>query len=78
MTPGVTMLISVMAGQEEASLFLIMALCMIGGGTGVAVLIESGTGDFRMRGFIMFVISSITESLRVTVMQVRCEECAGK
>lgn len=71
MTPGVTMLISVGLGQEQASVFLLMALCMIGGGTGIAVLIESGTNEFRMRGFIFFMISSVTESLRVTFMQVR-------
>lgn len=64
------MLISVLARQEEASLNLIMALCMIGGGTGAAVLIESGTDGFALEGFIYFMISSITESLRVTFMQV--------
>eukprot|EP01024_Parvocaulis_polyphysoides_P037458 TRINITY_DN33389_c1_g1_i1.p1 TRINITY_DN33389_c1_g1~~TRINITY_DN33389_c1_g1_i1.p1 ORF type:complete len:334 (-),score=49.76 TRINITY_DN33389_c1_g1_i1:572-1573(-) len=69
-TPGIVLLLTGILGLEKPSAALVLAILMIGGGTGFAVLIEQGTPAFNFFGFISFLLSSLTEAVRVVLVQV--------
>eukprot|EP01023_Acetabularia_acetabulum_P009341 TRINITY_DN14168_c0_g1_i1.p1 TRINITY_DN14168_c0_g1~~TRINITY_DN14168_c0_g1_i1.p1 ORF type:complete len:331 (+),score=43.39 TRINITY_DN14168_c0_g1_i1:124-1116(+) len=69
-TPGIVLLLTGIIGLEKASATLVAAILMIGGGTGFAVLVEQGTPSFNFFGFVLFLISSLTEAVRVVLVQV--------
>eukprot|EP01023_Acetabularia_acetabulum_P005202 TRINITY_DN12127_c0_g1_i4.p3 TRINITY_DN12127_c0_g1~~TRINITY_DN12127_c0_g1_i4.p3 ORF type:complete len:200 (-),score=19.33 TRINITY_DN12127_c0_g1_i4:279-878(-) len=64
------MILCTLFGLEETSLDLFISLGVMGGGTGAAVLIQQGTPYFNLFGFSMFIISALTEALRVVLVQL--------
>lgn len=69
-TPALTLTLCVLAGMEKFNLPLVLSVLMIAMGTAGAVLIESGTPAFHLIGFLSFMMSSLTEAIRVVGAEV--------
>jgi len=69
-TPALTLLLCVLAGVERPHLPLLASVLLIASGTAGAVLIESGTPSFQVKGLVSFLLSSITEAARVVGAEV--------
>ena len=58
-----------LAGMEEFSLLVAVSVLMVSCGTGLATLIESGTGAFSWLGFACIFFSTFLEAVRVVMTQ---------
>lgn len=69
MTPAVTLVLGVGAGQERFSLLLVASVALIAVGTGGATFLETGAPSWSGLGAALFVGSSLTEAARVVGSQ---------
>ena len=67
--PAFTLTLCMLAGLEQFSLLVAVSVIMVSGGTGLATLIESGTGSFSWLGFACIFFSTFLEALRVVYTQ---------
>lgn len=58
-----------LAGMEQFSLLVAVSVLMVSCGTGLATLIESGTGAFSWLGFACIFFSTFLEAVRVVMTQ---------
>ena len=58
-----------LAGMEHFSLLVAVSVLMVSCGTGLATLIESGTGAFSWLGFACIFFSTFLEAVRVVMTQ---------
>ena len=67
--PAFTLTLCMSAGMEQFSLLVAVSVVMVSLGTGLATLIESGTGAFSWLGFACIFFSTFLEAVRVVMTQ---------
>lgn len=68
-TPGLTLVLSVLLGKERFSVRLAAAVVAVCGGTAAAAVLERRTLHFSAKGMLWMLLSSLSESLRVVMIQ---------
>lgn len=67
--PAFTLTLCMLAGMEQFSLLVAVSVLMVSCGTGLATLVESGTGAFSWLGFACIFFSTFLEAVRVVMTQ---------
>lgn len=68
-TPGLTLVLGVLMGKERLSVRLAAAVLAVSAGTAAAALLERRTLHFSSKGISWMMLSSLSESLRVVMIQ---------
>lgn len=68
--PGMVLLMAACVGLEQLTVPLVTSLSLITAGTGVVAVLERHHGHFDLVGFMCFMLSALSESLRVLYVQM--------
>lgn len=68
--PAVVLIMCAIAGLEQLTVPLTLAVSLITAGTGAVAVLERHTGNFSWTGFTYFALSAVSESLRVLYIQL--------